>query len=337
MAHQAKSRGDYTVAIICALQIEHQAVTVMLDCEHAALPPSPRSQNTNIYPYGELENHNVVICCLPRQYGRGSAATVATNLSRSFPSIKSRLLIGIAGGIPSKNHDVCLGDVVVSMPGATHGGVVQYDLGKQTPTQLMRTGFLSPPPAHLRNAANTMKMQLRLANNNKIVQHIDTVLAKRPHLDEFRRPESEPEASPQIHYGLIASGDAVIKSKTHRDQLREALGDILCVEMEAAGISITYECTVIRGISDLADENKNNDWQGYAAVAAAACAKELLRRVPSAWKTGSTGGGMAQMALEDRQDTPRLGHTHAVQHGGGSQQVGSGNIAISGSGNNLYG
>jgi hypothetical protein len=35
-------------------------------------------------------------------------------------------------------------------------------------------------------------------------------------------------------------------------------------------------CIVIRGISDYADSHKNDNWQHYAAAAAAACAKELL-------------------------------------------------------------
>ncbi|KAL5045535.1 hypothetical protein BDW71DRAFT_183933 [Aspergillus fruticulosus] len=45
------------------------------------------------------------------------------------------LLVGIGGGIPSKEADIRLGDVVVGVPtsGETHGGVVQYDLRKATP------------------------------------------------------------------------------------------------------------------------------------------------------------------------------------------------------------
>ena len=41
-------------------------------------------------------------------------------------------MVGIGGGAPSSLKDVRLGDVVVSQPERTFGGVVQYDLGKTT-------------------------------------------------------------------------------------------------------------------------------------------------------------------------------------------------------------
>jgi hypothetical protein len=37
---------------------------------------------------------------------------------------------------------------------------------------------------------------------------------------------------------------------------------------------------VIRGICDYSDSHKNKEWQGYAAIAAAAYAKDLLCRIP---------------------------------------------------------
>ncbi|RHZ65526.1 uncharacterized protein CDV56_109049 [Aspergillus thermomutatus] len=80
---------------------------------------------------------------------------------------------------------------------------------------------------------------------------------------------------PVIHYGLIASGNQVIKDGRTRDRLARELG-ILCFEMEAAGLMDTFPCLVIRGICDYADSHKNNQWQEYAAATAAAYAKELL-------------------------------------------------------------
>ncbi|KAK6527593.1 hypothetical protein TWF694_004577 [Orbilia ellipsospora] len=87
---------------------------------------------------------------------------------------------------------------------------------------------------------------------------------------------------PHIHYGLIASGNQVIKDATFRDKLDEDLGGrVLCVEMEAAGLMNNFQCIVIRGICDYADEHKNKDWQEYVAAIAAAFAKELLEYVQS--------------------------------------------------------
>lgn len=65
------------------------------------------------------------------------------------------------------------------------------------------------------------------------------------------------------------------------------VGDILCFEMEAAGIAIEFPCIIIRGVSDYADSYKNNAWQHYAAAAAAASAKELLSYVAPEQPFGS--------------------------------------------------
>jgi hypothetical protein len=47
--------------------------------------------------------------------------------------------------------------------------------------------------------------------------------------------------------------------------------------MEAAGLMDDFPCIVIRGISDYSDDHKHDGWQSYAAVVAAAYAKDLLR------------------------------------------------------------
>lgn len=80
-----------------------------------------------------------------------------------------------------------------------------------------------------------------------------------------------------VHYGLIASGNQVIKDAIFRDKVNKALGgSVRCVEMEAAGLMNDKPWIVIRGICDYADSHKNKKWQEYAAAMAAAFAKELL-------------------------------------------------------------
>jgi hypothetical protein len=64
-----------------------------------------------------------------------------------------------------------------------------------------------------------------------------------------------------------------------RDRLRQEL-DILCFEMEAAGLMDSFPCLVIRGICDYADSHKNKRWQAYAAATAAAFSKDLLNIIP---------------------------------------------------------
>lgn len=63
-----------------------------------------------------------------------------------------------------------------------------------------------------------------------------------------------------------------------RDKLAEE-EDVLCFEMEAAGLINHFPCLVIRGICDYANSHKNKAWQGYAAMAAAAYTKRLLAKI----------------------------------------------------------
>ena len=63
-----------------------------------------------------------------------------------------------------------------------------------------------------------------------------------------------------------------------RDELKKDM-NILCVEMEAAGLMSDFPCLVIRGICDYADSHKNKQWQPYAAAVAAGYMKELLMTI----------------------------------------------------------
>ncbi|KAJ5157505.1 Pfs NACHT and WD domain protein [Penicillium canariense] len=299
---------DYTVAVICAIGFEMSAVRYMLDHEHYRLPP--RQGDSNIYVLGELSGHNIVLACLPGNQGKGAAAVVATNMVRTFPSIKWRFLVGIGGGVPSDKHDIRLGDVVISMPEGQYGGVVQLDLGKDTEVNFQLKGFLWPPPTMLRGAVELMRSEHLMAEN-KVEEHLSQMLQRGPRLSVYQRPAtghdvlfdtdyphvesrsacencdrtkiiSRPSREfpgPVVHYGLIASGDRVMRSATKRKAASGNVGDILCFEMEAAGIATEFPCIVIRGISDYADSHKNDSWQHYAAAAAAASAKELLSYV----------------------------------------------------------
>jgi nucleoside phosphorylase len=92
----------------------------MLDQKHDDLPMPPNDFNT--YTLGSIGKHNIVITCLPKgKLGTSSAATIATQMVRTFPSIKIGLMVGIGGGIPPK---VRLSDVVVSTLVDQYSGVV---------------------------------------------------------------------------------------------------------------------------------------------------------------------------------------------------------------------
>ncbi|GKZ23330.1 hypothetical protein AbraIFM66951_011723 [Aspergillus brasiliensis] len=297
----------YTVALICPLEVELSAARYMLDEEHGMLLGNRK--DPNIYILGCLGGHNVVLAALPKgSQGTASAATVAIHLIRTFPAIKLRLLVGIGGGIPSDANDIRLGDVVVSAPDGLIGGVVEYDLGKETTAGFKRKGVLCPPPAEWRRTMASIASD-RQVRANRIAAYLSDMLRKYPTLREYQRPLPEtdilfpadyihaqdgnscascdatkavqraPRILPhdsRVFYGIIASGNRVIKDGKKRDSIARESGGAVCCEMEAAGLMNQFQCVVIRGISDYCDSHKNDDWHAYAAGAAAALAKEAL-------------------------------------------------------------
>lgn len=98
--------------------------------------------------------------CLPGgQYGTTSATTVANHIVRTLSrSLRIGLMVGVGGAMPSIVHEIRLGDVVISCPEGTLGGVLQYDMGKiGTGGEFSRTGSLNSPPRPLLTALNSMR------------------------------------------------------------------------------------------------------------------------------------------------------------------------------------
>jgi nucleoside phosphorylase len=277
----------------------------MLDEEHEGLEQI--GHDTNIYSHGKVGQYNIVIACLPEgQTGIHLAAAVAVQMKSAFKSIRFGLMVGIGGGVPSEEVDIRLGDVVISRPMNVHGGVVQYDSGKATPSGFQRIGSLNTPPTILLNAVANLR-----ANHFRGKSRMSEFLSKLNGLLGFAREaagvdilfESEynyeggvtcgkcnknrlisRESRVQevmLHYGTIALGNQVMRDGAERDRVSIELGGVLCFEMEAAGLMNSFSCLVIRGICDYADSHKNKKWQLYAAGTAVACAKEVLLVIPT--------------------------------------------------------
>jgi nucleoside phosphorylase len=303
------THDDYTVACICLMGVELAPVEAMLDEMHQSLPTS---RDKNSYTLGRIGAHNVVIAVMP-EIGNNSAEIVATQLLNDFTSIRFGLLVGIGGGIPGDDQDdIRLGDVVVSKPTSTFRGVVQFDRGKIHPNgQFEQTGTLKKPPAVPMANVQRLEAQHRRIGN-QISIYLSEMLEKFPNMkEEYIHPGMEHDllfeatynhngrktcrlcngskvveralcknSSPKIHYSSIGSSNVVIKDGITRERLKENL-DILCVEMETAGLMDEFSCLVVRGICDYVDFYKNKRWQPYAVATAAVYTKELLSIIPA--------------------------------------------------------
>jgi nucleoside phosphorylase len=309
-----RTNKDYTIGWICAITPEYVAAQHFLDEKHEDLEYQPKHDN-NHYTLGRMWKHNVVIAVLPDgEYGISSATSVARDMLHSFPNVRVGLMVGVGGGAPSKRHDIRLGDVVVSAPRNGQGGVLQYDFGKSVQNRSFQcTGFLNQPPTFIRTAVK--RLIAAHETGHQLQEAINTIFKNSPGLQgKYQRPDLSrdrlykatvthpPDSNADctevcntsdlelrdkrkiegndlvIHYGQIASANQLMKDATIRDKLANEK-DILCFEMEAAGLMNHFPCLVIRGICDYSDTHKNKDWQGYAAMAAAAYAKDLLREL----------------------------------------------------------
>jgi formylglycine-generating enzyme required for sulfatase activity/nucleoside phosphorylase/energy-coupling factor transporter ATP-binding protein EcfA2 len=295
------------LGVIVALTVECAAVLSMLDNYETIMPTT---EDPNVYYLGTLQTqkdkrssgYRIVAAKCPKM-GNNGAAMVAKDLIRTF-RVKHVVMVGIAAGVPApKNPEkhVRLGDIVVS-----YGkGVVQYDLNKRHPDGSLEIRSALPPPSRVLIGGVDSLEVARLNGHRPWEAHINLAgdLAHRPNADSDKlyiqygrkKPywkriphpsEKRPANQPKVHYGLIGSGNCLMKDIRERDRLVNELG-ILAIEMEGAGVAdATWDQTevsdylIIRGISDYADRNKNDEWHPYAAVAAAAYLRALLEIEP---------------------------------------------------------
>ncbi|KAJ6438991.1 Cytoplasmic 60S subunit biogenesis factor REI1 [Purpureocillium lavendulum] len=287
----------YTIGWISALDLEYTAAQEFFDDEHEGPSLIDRNDDNN-YSLGRIGKHNVAMAVLPTgETGVAAAALAAKSMWHTFRNIRFCLMVGIGGGVPSDRHDIRLGDVVVSAPtfhidSGNHGGVVQYDYGNSIRLGRFQSAkYLNQPPKVLRTALNGLRARYK-RKGHQIDETITNVLTKNRRLrKEYSRPvpdidtlhpfdslRTEDDDDPMIHYGLIASADTFMEDAHARDTLSKEL-DVLCFEMEAAGLMNDFPCLVIRGICDYCDKDWSREWRGYAAMAAAALAKDLLQEV----------------------------------------------------------
>jgi nucleoside phosphorylase len=209
-------------------------------------------------------------------------------------------MVGIGGGVPCNGTDIRLGDVGK----VTSGGRLKLSGTLNQPPQVLLTSIAQLQADQMSGKSHSIATMLsekqgQIYDTKAIFacpgreqdqlfrstyDHMESEDSTCVKCDKQQLVHREQRASkePEIHYGLIASGNQVMKDGQTRDNLAQEHG-ILCFEMEAAGLMNQLPCLVIRGICDYSDSHKNKKWQGYAALTAAAYGKMLLSVVPVAF------------------------------------------------------
>ncbi|KAI9714139.1 MAG: hypothetical protein M1812_006467 [Candelaria pacifica] len=306
--------ADYNVAWVCALRDpELLAARVLLDEEHIT-PPYDTQYDRNTYICGQVNEHKVVVACLPSgRTGNVNAGHLTGPMFHTFPNIKITLLVGIGGGVPLQSpqnqlEDIYLADVVLGWPGDGKSAVVQYDPGRWKVDGFEQRGLVDQPDWHL-----TQALEIVISNYEVGQTDFQDSVARLQKIPRFNSPSSDedrlfqatykhegdyytgcsrclaenlvqrperakarPDGSFKFHCGTIASGGAVIQDGELRDRLSKECNNARCFEMEAVGVNLNSRCLVIRGVADYADSHKNDMWKCAAAGNAAAFAKEFL-------------------------------------------------------------
>ena len=255
-----KSDDCVDFLIITALPEERDAVLQQLSCyqtvQEANFPTYYRA--TLETDSGSDQRNPVVAVTMLTQMGNTPAAAHTTLCIRQ---LKPRyvLMVGIAGGIKEK---VDLGDVVVS------NQIIYYEYTKETPSGSEQRIKEGPVDSFLLDRAMNCNINWHILSQAKPPTPVNP---------------SNTEA-PQVHFGPIASGEKVIADDDRVDELKQLHPKLAAIEMESFGVALAAAQSedkpgfiAFRGISDYADDKKNDDWRKHAADNAAFFTFEVLR------------------------------------------------------------
>jgi nucleoside phosphorylase len=307
------TRRDFEIAIVCALTLEADAAVAIFDrrWDDDGPPFDKAPGDPNAYSTGRIGRHNVVLAHMPGM-GKGDAASVATSCRMSFPNIKLAIVTGICGAIPftSDGVEIVLGDVIISDGVVQYDYGRQLPerfMRKDTlldvlgrPNKEIRSLLAKLKTIHERKALqrkmalclSALQAEPELAAKYPGVAHDKLFKASYQHegrggvriceqvgcsgeLVSRYRLGVDQDCQPAVHFGLIASGDKVMKSGEDRDNVANQ-ANVIAFEMEGAGVWDSFPCVVIKGVCDYADSHKSKGWQRYAAATASACTKAFL-------------------------------------------------------------
>lgn len=199
------------------------------------------------YYIGHLEN---VACVLVfSRIGKVAAAITTTTLIQEF-KISKLIFTGVAGGI---RKDIKVGDVVLATHLAQHDFDV-FPLYPKNEIPLINKKYFTTDTELNQTATNEISSFLEAKNIHNYISEND--------LNEFKIQ------IPNLHQGLIVSGDQFIYQKEQVSKILNDFPETLCAEMEGAAVAqVCYEYqipfTVIRTISDNANETATIDFKRF--------------------------------------------------------------------------
>jgi len=215
------------------------------------------------YYAGTIRNIKTVVVF--SRWGKVAAATTVATLIHEF-KITELIFTGVAGAIHPR---LSVGDIVIA------GRLVQHDMDARPLMQefeipLLGKTYLECLPEQLKIATNAVNHLL----DNK---HLHAVI----HENELQQFGI---SHPKLHIGDIASGDKFFASSDDKNRLIAKLPTVLCVEMEGAAVAqvcAEYDIpfTILRTISDSADEQSPIDFPSFLTKVASKYSAEIIKNM----------------------------------------------------------
>lgn len=252
------------IVIVTALEKELNAVLRHIGNTEKIVTTHRTYFKSKIQHQDQLVAYNVVIVSLP---GMGNVqAGIATTQAIAVWNPSKIILVGITAGIKEESvswDSRWLGDLLIAE------NIVGYELAKVKNGQTNRRYQEIRPAFELISRAKEM--------DERWVSGIS-----------IPRPDgSSGRIIPKVHFGLVASGEKVIADEQFAGELKSDWSEIAGIEMESYGTALASfqsdtapGMLMVKGICDWADNEKNDDWQEYAADIAATFTIELLKTRP---------------------------------------------------------
>ncbi|KAL3440864.1 hypothetical protein BJX65DRAFT_314391 [Aspergillus insuetus] len=199
------NRDEFEVAIVCALPLEFNAVSALVDefWDEDGDYYGKADGDANMYTAGRIGKCNVVLVLLSGM-GKINAAAAAANLRSSYPGLRLALVTGICGGVPfiGESEELLLGDVVISKR------IIQYDFGKQYPDNFSTTttveDSLGRASKHIRSLLAVFETDLardRLERKAAVyLQQIQERTSGNKRTARYKYPETSQDRLFQAHY-----------------------------------------------------------------------------------------------------------------------------------------
>ena len=212
------------------------------------------------YYSGKIGDHEIVMAL--SGWGKVAGASTASTLINCF-DVDELVFIGLAGSLQAELN---VGDIVVA------NKLIQHDVNLT-----LLTGFNDVKSPFWKDFVFDVDPQ----SFEKAMEATEQFVDKLKH-GEFTNISDH--YNPKIFSGTIGTGDQFVASHEGKAVISEKYPEILCTEMEGAAIAqvaADYQipCTVIRIISDKADEEAHSSFADFLFTNISQISVELAKLI----------------------------------------------------------